>query len=207
MRGMTQRRDGNGRRNPPLYREEGAAHAAFRRIPWLMVLMLSATLTGVIISAYESALSSCVYLTAFIPMLMGTGGNAGSQASVTVIRALSSGELSARESSRVLGKELRIATLCAGMLGAAAFLKTCLFYAMLMHTIPMSDMLRAALTVSLSLMLTVLFAKAVGACLPILACRFGLDPAVMVSPFLTTLVDTVSLVLYFQIARILIPGI
>ena len=76
-----------------------------------------------------------------------------------------------------------------------------------MHTIPMSDMLRAALTVSLSLMLTVLFAKAVGACLPILACRFGLDPAVMVSPFLTTLVDTVSLVLYFQIARILIPGI
>ena len=140
-------------------------------------------------------------------MLMGTGGNAGSQASVTVIRALSYEEIRMKDALRILMKELRIAALCAWMLGGAAFLKTCLFDAMLMHTIPMSDMIRAAWTVSLSLMLTVLFAKAVGAFLPILACRFGLDPAVMVSPFLTTLVDTVSLVLYFQIARIFIPGI
>ena len=207
MKDKEQRKITKERRQALPYSQESAVGAACRRIPWLLILMLSATLTGVIISAYESALSTSVYLTAYIPMLMGTGGNAGSQASVTVIRAFSCGAVTGKDSRRILSRELRIAALCALVLGGVAFLKTCLFDAVLMHTIPMSDMLPLASTVSLSLILTVLFAKLIGAWLPLLAFRIRLDPAVMVSPFITTLVDTVSLVLYFQIAKLFIPGI
>lgn len=197
----------NRRNNTFSYRDESVLHAVLSRIPWLLILMFSATFTGVIISAYESALSASVYLTAFIPMLMGTGGNAGSQASVTVIRALSHGEIERQDAGRTLKKEFRIALICALLLGIATFLKVCLIDSVLIGAIPPPEIFRVALTVSLTLTLTVLFAKLIGALLPLFAHHLGFDPAVMASPFITTAVDAVSLILYFQVARLFIPGL
>ena len=135
-------------------------------------------------------------LTAFIPMLMDTGGNAGSQTSVTVIRGLSLGELSMRDIFRILWKELRVALLCGAALAALGFAKLLLFDRV---------SLRVALVVCLTLAVTVLVAKLVGASLPILAKRLGFDPAVMASPFITTIVDALSLLFFFNIASMLIP--
>ncbi|WP_338147047.1 magnesium transporter [Vermiculatibacterium agrestimuris] len=169
------------------------------RIPWLMLLMISATFTGLIISSFESALARWVALTAFIPMLMDTGGNTGSQASVTVIRAISIGDLEFSDLPKVLWKELRVAVLCAVTLGAVNFLKIQLIdIGMLGNT---NVTTAVALVVCLTLAFTVVCAKLVGCCLPMLAKKLGFDPAVMASPFITTIVDALSLVIYFQIAN------
>ncbi len=173
------------------------------RIPWLLLLMLSATFTGLIITGFETALASCVVLTAFIPMLMGTGGNSGSQSSVTVIRGLSIGEIAYRDTWRVLLKELSVACLCAIALGTVAFGKILLVDRLLLANPAVT--VSVALTVSLTLAVTVICAKIIGALLPILAKRLHLDPAVMASPFITTIVDAVSLLVYFAVASSLLP--
>ncbi len=168
-----------------------------KRIPWLLLLMVSAAFTGAIISSFEEALSVYSALIAFIPMLMGTGGNAGGQASVTVIRGLSMGEIEYRDVPHVMWKEVRIAAMCGVCLATANFAKLLFF-----------DQvgLLVALTVSYTLVLVVLMAMVLGCVLPILAKRIGLDPAVMASPFITTIVDALSLVVYFKIA-VLVLGI
>ncbi len=161
------------------------------RIPWLLLLMLSATFTGSIIASFEAALSSCVILTAYMPMLMGAGGNAGSQSSVAIIRSLSLNEVRFKDWLRVLWKESGVAILCGLTLAVANFAKLMIF----------DDVtLAIALVVSVSLALTVLIAKIVGCMLPLLAKKIGFDPAVMASPFITTIVDALSLLIYFAIA-------
>ena len=161
------------------------------RIPWLLLLMLSATFTGSIIASFEAALSSCVILTAYMPMLMGAGGNAGSQSSVAIIRSLSLNEVRFKDWLRVLWKETGVAILCGITLAVANFVKLMLFDKVA-FTI--------ALVVSVALALTVLIAKIVGCMLPMLAKKIGFDPAVMASPFITTIVDALSLLIYFAIA-------
>jgi magnesium transporter len=168
------------------------------RIPWLLLLMISATFTGLIISSFEDALAASVILTAYIPMLMDSGGNSGSQASVTVIRALSLKEIEFKDIIKVIWKEIRVAVLCGISLGAVAFLKVLLFDGLLMGTTGVT--LSVALIVAVTLSLTVLVAKIIGCCLPMFAFKLGFDPAVMASPFITTIVDAVSLAVYFLIA-------
>ena len=175
------------------------------RIPWLMLLMVSATFTGLIITKFEHALAAQVALTAFIPMLMDTGGNSGSQSSVTDIRALSLGELSFSDIGRVIWKEIRTAVLCGIALAAACFLKILLVDRLLMGNEDVSIMV--ALVVCITMALTVLVAKVIGCSLPMLAKKVGFDPAVMASPFITTIVDALSLLIYFGTAILLIPGI
>ncbi len=175
-----------------------------KRIPWLLILMLSATFTGWIISSFEAALAASVILTSFIPMLMGTGGNSGSQASVTVIRGLSLGEIDYGDWFRVFFKELRVALLCGIALGVTVFLKLQLFDGMLMQNEEIT--LTVSFIVAISLAMTVLLAKVIGGMLPILAKRLGFDPAVMASPFITTVVDALSLLVYFSVAQSLILG-
>ncbi len=166
------------------------------RIPWLLLLMLSATITGAIISAFEEALAHMVILTVFIPMLMGTGGNAGGQSSVTAIRALSLQEIGFSDLLAVVGKELRVALLAGLTLGIVNALKMLLI-----------DRLAVAViaAVSLSLAAVVVLAKLVGCVLPLLAKRIGLDPAVMAGPFVTTAVDSLALLIYFTLASALLP--
>ncbi|MGM9522772.1 MAG: magnesium transporter [Oscillospiraceae bacterium] len=172
------------------------------RIPWLLLLMISATFTGMIISSFESALSKWVALTAFIPMLMDSGGNSGSQASVTVIRALSVGDLTFSDIFRVIWKEFRVSILCAVTLSAANFVKIQLVDVMLLHNTGIT--VTVALVVCLTLAFTVVCAKLVGCTLPLIAKKLGFDPAVMASPFITTIVDALSLLIYFQIANMLL---
>ena len=172
------------------------------RIPWLMLLMLSATFTGLIITSFEDALAAQVALTAFIPMLMGTGGNSGSQSSVTVIRALSLDELRFSDIGRVIWKELRTALLCGIALAIACFAKIWLVDRLLMGNYEITFMID--LVVCLALCVTVIIAKAVGSVLPLVAKVLGADPAVMASPFITTIVDAVSLLVYFLFARSLL---
>lgn len=166
-----------------------------KRIPWLLLLMISATFTGKIIASFESALSVYVVLTTFIPMLMDTGGNAGGQASVTVIRGLSLNEIEFSDTLKVLWKEIRVSILCGATLAAANFIKLILID-------------KVSLTVSavvcLTLVVSVFLAKIVGSMLPIAAKKIGFDPAVMASPFITTIVDALSLLIYFQIATMLL---
>ena len=172
------------------------------RIPWLALLMISATFTGMIISSFEEKLAAMVCLTAFIPMLMDTGGNSGSQSSVTVIRALSLGELEFKDLGRVIWKEVRTALICGAVLGALCVGKVMLVDHMLMGTEGVD--LTVALTVGLTLSVTVLCAKLVGCTLPMLAKKLGFDPAVMASPFITTIVDALSLLVYFGLATALL---
>ena len=169
------------------------------RIPWLMLLMVSATFTGMIISSFESALALLPALTAFIPMLMDTGGNCGSQSSVTVIRALSLDELELSDVFTVRWKEVRTAVLCGISLAAVCFLKVLLVDRLLMHNESIS--LSVDLVICLALGVTVVMAKMVGCTLPLLAKRLGFDPAVMASPFITTIVDALSLLVYFLFAK------
>ncbi|MBE6576740.1 MAG: magnesium transporter [Ruminococcaceae bacterium] len=173
------------------YLKTGVIYTWLQRIPWLLILMLSASLTGAIITHFEGSLQRAVVLTAFIPMLMGSGGNAGGQASVTVIRSMSLGEIRMKDFLPVLWKELRVSLLCGATLAVAAFAKVFLFDKVGVYV---------ALAVSLTLLATVIVAKLVGASLPILAKRIGLDPAVMASPFITTIVDAISLAIYFSIS-------
>ena len=172
------------------------------RIPWLMLLMVSATFTGLIITAFEGALAAQVALTAFIPMLMGTGGNSGAQSSVTVIRALSLDELRFADIGVVIWKELRTAILCGIALAVVCFAKIWLVDRLLMGNEDITVMVNAV--VCLTLAATVVLAKLVGACLPLIAKVMHLDPAVMASPFISTIVDALSLLVYFLFAKSLL---
>jgi len=172
------------------------------RIPWLMLLMVGATFTGIIITAFESALAAQVALTAFIPMLMGTGGNSGSQSSVTIIRALSLGEVEFSDLPRVIWKEIRTAVLCGAVLAVVCFGKIWLIDKMLLGNDGITLMVNAV--VCLALFVTVLSAKLVGAVLPMVAKLIKVDPAVMASPFITTIVDALSLLVYFLFASLLL---
>ena len=166
------------------------------RIPWLMLLMLSATFTGMIISSFEEALSVYVILTAFIPMLMGTAGNAGGQSSVTIIRGLSLEELEFGDMPKVMLKEFNVSLLCGLTLAVANFVKLLVFD---------KTGVPVALVVSLTLLAVVVIAKLVGCTLPMFAKKIGFDPAVMASPFITTIVDAISLLIYFEIATAFLP--
>ena len=172
------------------------------RIPWLMLLMVSATFTGMIITGFESALASQVVLTAFIPMLMDTGGNSGSQSSVTIIRALSLGELDFSDLPSVLWKEGQTALLCGLTLAALCFGKIMLVDRLLLGNTDITIL--TAFVVCFTMAVTVLIAKLIGCTLPMCAHRLGFDPAVMASPFITTIVDALSLLVYFNIARSLL---
>lgn len=169
------------------------------RIIWLMLLMVSATFTGMIITGFESALAVQVVLTAFIPMLMDTGGNSGSQSSVTIIRALSLGEIEFRDLPHVVLKEAATALMCGVVLAAVCFAKLMLIDRLLFSNEAVT--LFVALVVCLTMLCTVLVAKLIGCMLPLCAKRLGFDPAVMASPFITTIVDAVSLLVYFGIAK------
>ena len=168
------------------------------RLPWLMVLMLSATFTGMILNHYENALAACLVLNAYIPMLSGTGGNSGTQASTAVIRALSLDEVDFSDVLKVLWKELRVSLLCGVCLAAANFAKMLLVDRMLLGNGAVTPMV--CLVVCLTILFVVVFAKCVGCSLPILAEKVGLDPAVMASPFISTVVDATSLLIYFALA-------
>ena len=172
------------------------------RIPWLLLLMISATFTGLIITSFESALAAQVALTAFIPMLMDTGGNSGSQSSVTVIRALSLGELSFSDLGEVIWKELRTSLLCGGTLSIACFGKVMLVDRLLLGNGSITILVAAV--VCLALCVTVVLAKLVGCVLPMVAKKLGFDPAVMASPFITTIVDALSLLVYFMFAQMIL---
>jgi magnesium transporter len=172
------------------------------RIPWLMLLMVSATFTGLIITAFEGALAAQVALTAFIPMLMGTGGNSGSQSSVTIIRALSLDEVEFSDIFRVLWKEIRTALMCGVALGIVCFVKIWLIDRLLMGNTDITLMVDAV--VCLTLAVTVVLAKLVGCSLPMVAKVLHMDPAVMASPFISTIVDAVSLLVYFLFAKMLL---
>ena len=180
------------------YLRTGVWETVRSRIPWLMLLMLSATFTGIILTGFESALAACVVLTSFIPMLTGTGGNSGSQSSVAVIRALSLGEVTFGDLLAVVWKEARVAALCGIGLALANFVKMMLVDRLLMGNPEVT--VSVALVVCLALALTVLCAKVVGCVLPMGAEKLGIDPAVMASPFITTVVDALSLLIYFAIA-------
>ena len=172
------------------------------RIPWLLLLMVSATFTGMIINGFESALATQAVLIAFIPMLMGTGGNSGSQSSVTVIRSLSLGELEFSDLLRVLWKEIRTSVICGVVLAAVCFVKIWLIDGLLMGNEDIT--LQVNLVVCLALAVTVLVAKIIGGILPLLAKAVKLDPAVMASPFITSIVDALSLLVYFLFARLIL---
>ena len=173
------------------YMKTGVLETWKKRIPWLLLLMISATFTGSIITSFEDALSVFPILTAFIPMLMDTGGNAGGQASVTIIRGLSLNEIGYSDVPKILWKELRVAFACGATLSVAYFAKLMLFDRV---------GLGVAAVVCLTLIAAVAIAKMIGCSLPVLAKRLGFDPAVMASPFITTIVDALSLVIYFAIA-------
>ena len=177
------------------YMKTGVFETWKKRIPWLLLLMVSATFTGSIITHFEGALAAAVVLTSFIPMLMDSGGNAGSQASVSVIRALSLDEIEFKDTFKVIWKELRVALLCGIVLAVCNFGKL-----MLLDKVGLT----VSLVVCITLLMTVIFAKLVGCTLPILAKRIGFDPAVMASPFITTIVDACSLLIYFKVAGILL---
>ena len=173
------------------YPKVGIFETYKNRIPWLLFLMISATFTGAIITGFEDALSAYVVLTAYIPMLMDTGGNAGGQASVSIIRALSLKEIEFSDIFKIVWKEIRVAVLCGLTLSIANFIKLLLFDKLA---------ITVAAVICLTLLIVVLIAKMVGCCLPMLASKVGFDPAVMASPFITTIVDALSLLVYFNIA-------
>ena len=177
------------------YMKTGIFETWKKRIPWLLLLMISATFTGKIISHFEEALATYVILTAFIPMLMDTGGNAGSQASVSIIRGLSLDEIEYKDTFKVITKELGVSILCGITLALANFIKLLLIDKVT---------LVVAFIVCFTLIITVIVAKLIGSSLPILAKKIGFDPAVMASPFITTIVDACSLLIYFKIAGLLL---
>ena len=170
-----------------------------KRVPWLTLLMISSTFTGFIISYFENQLYAMICLSSFIPMLMGSAGNAGSQTSVTIIRGLSLNEIKFSDLAKVIWKEIRVAVLCGLVLAAACFAKVMLVDCLLLHTDGVNWIV--ALVVCLALAVTVLASKIVGCVLPMLADKLGFDPALMASQLITTVVDALSLLVYFNIAR------
>ena len=183
------------------YLKTSAVRLWLSRVPWLLLLMLSATVTSKIIASYEAALAACTILTAFIPMLMGTGGNAGSQASVTVIRGLSLDEIHLRDTLRVIWKELRVSLLSGLTLMPIAFLKVMYLDGLFRE----EGGIRIALVISATLFFVVVLAKLVGCVLPLIVKSVKLDPAVVANPFITTIVDALALIVYFALASRLIP--
>lgn len=186
------------------YLKTGVFETFKSRIPWLLFLMISATVTGAIITSFESRLSQWIGLIAFIPMLMGTGGNSGSQSSVTVIRALSLGDIEFGDIWRVIWKELRVSVICGVVLGAINFVKLYFIDYLLLHSFDDGVHFIEMTAVSLTLVLVVIIAKLVGCTLPIVAKKLGFDPAVMASPLVTTILDALSLIIYFTIAILLL---
>ncbi len=180
------------------YPKVGVFETLWQRVPWLLLLMISSTFTGIIIAGYEEGLSNALVLTAFIPMLMGTGGNAGSQASVTVIRSLSLDEIEFKDILWVVFKECRVSILSGIILGVVNFGKILLIDGWMFQNDEINVWI--ALVVSLTLVITIIVAKIIGCSLPMIAKKLHLDPAVMASPFITTIVDVVSLLVYFWIA-------
>jgi len=180
------------------YLRTGVFETVKSRIPWLLLLMLSATFTGIVISSFESSLASCSVLIGFIPMLMGTGGNCGNQSSVAVIRGLSLDEIAFGDLLEVFWKECRVSLVCGAVLSVANFGKLLLVDRWLMGNPDVT--VQVALVICLTLICTVVCAKVVGCLLPLLAEKVGLDPAVMAAPFITTIVDVLSLVIYFRFA-------
>lgn len=185
------------------YLKTSAVRLWLSRVPWLLLLMLSATITSKIIASYEAALAACTILTAFIPMLMGTGGNAGSQASVTVIRGLSLDEIHLRDTFRVIWKEFRVSILSGLTLMPIAFLKVMYLDGLFRE----EGGIRIALVISATLFFIVMLAKLVGCVLPLLVKAVKLDPAVVANPFITTIVDALALIVYFALASRLIPAL
>lgn len=173
------------------------------RFPWLLLLMVSATFTGSIITAFENKLATLTILTAFIPMLMDTGGNSGGQASVTVIRAMSLGEVAFKDYFKVVWKELRVGFFCGISLAVVNFAKIWLVDRMLFNNTEITFFVDLA--ICLTLIVEIIFAKFIGCTLPMLAKRIGFDPAVMSSPFITTIVDAISLLVFFAISTAVIP--
>ena len=182
------------------YLKTGVFETFKSRIPWLLFLMISATFTGAVISGYEDKLTQFAALIAFIPMLMGTGGNSGSQSSVTVIRALSLGDIEFKDIWRVIWKELRVSVVSGIVLGAVNFVKIYLVDYLLLKNLDKAVALPEMIIVCLTLVVVVIVAKLVGSILPILAKKINLDPAVMASPLVTTIIDAFSLIIYFGIA-------
>ena len=172
------------------------------RIPWLLILMISATITGTIIDSFEAKLAGITGLVAFIPMLMDTGGNSGGQASVTIIRAISLNEVEFKDIFRVIWKEIRVAVLCGLTLAVVNFIRVLIMNAL--GTGITHEAIMVNITVCITLCITVMCAKLVGCMLPILANQLGFDPAVMASPFITTIVDAISLVLFLKIATFML---
>ena len=185
------------------YLKTGVLRIWLSRIPWLLLLMVSATFTSKIISSYETALAACAVLTAFIPMIMDTGGNAGGQASVTVIRGLSLGEIGLRDVLRVIWKELRVSLLCGASLAPVVFLKVMFIDGL--YTEP--DGVIVSIVVAATLLFVVVLAKLIGCLLPLLAKAVHLDPAVVANPFITTIVDALALIVYFALASHYIPAL
>ncbi len=184
------------------YFKTGVFETFLKRIPWLLLLMVSATFTGMIITGFEDKLATSVVLTAFIPMLMDTGGNAGGQASVTIIRGLSLGDIELKDVLRVIWKEIRVAVICGAVLAAVNFGKMLLVDRLILGNSAIT--VTVALVVCLTMIVAVFIAKIIGCSLPIAAKAIGFDPAVMASPFITTIVDAVSLLAYFIIAQTLL---
>ena len=182
------------------YLKAGVLETWKARTPWLLVLMLSATFTGIILTHFENALAACAILTSFIPMLSGTGGNSGTQASTAVIRALSLGELRFSDLPRVIWKEFRVSISCGICLAVANFVKMMVVDRWLMHNPAVTPLV--ALVVCTTLIGTVMCAKLVGCSLPLLAEKLHFDPAVMASPFISTIVDSLSLLIYFRFASL-----
>ena len=184
------------------YSRSGIFEVWKNRIPWLMFLMLSATFTSMILTSFEDMLAVQAGLVAFIPMLMGTGGNSGAQASTAVIRSLSLGDIEPRDALRVIWRELRVSLLCGLSLALVNFVKMLLVDGMLLH----NDCVTVAVsaTVSLSVLAIVMFAKVVGSMLPIAAEKLGLDPAVMANPLISTVTDAVSLLIYIYVAKLIL---
>ena len=195
--------------NDKPYIRTGVWETFQKRSPWLLLLMILATFTGAIIAHYEVAIGTYAILTAFLPMLMNTGGNAGGQSSATIIRGLSLGEIELRDVLRILWKELRVGVLCGIALAIATFVKVMAIDFRFQATTvlengELQNNLLIAMIICLTVFFAILFAKIVGTLLPIGAKRIGLDPAVMASPFITTIVDTVTLLIYFAIASSLL---
>lgn len=184
------------------YFKTGVFETFLKRIPWLLLLMVSATFTGMIITGFEDKLAASVVLTAFIPMLMDTGGNAGGQASVTIIRGLSLGDIELKNVLQVVWKEIRVAVICGGCLAVVNFAKMMLIDRLVLGNTAIT--VTVALVVCLTMIVAVFIAKIIGCSLPIFAKAIGFDPAVMASPFITTIVDAVTLLAYFMIAQSLL---
>ncbi len=184
------------------YSRTGTLEMWKNRIPWLMFLMLSATFTSMILTKFEDMLAVQAGLVAFIPMLMGTGGNSGAQASTAVIRSLSLGDTEPKDALRVMWKEWRVAAICGLTLAAVNFVKMLLLDGMLLHNDSVT--VAVAATVSVSMVFIVMFAKVVGSMLPIIAEKVGVDPAVMANPLISTVTDAVSLLIYINIAKLIL---